>query len=783
MRHPSAFAADCHLTDDPARELELGTHRVQPLKSGFSCTNAERAQVQTVLGRVVTEAELRHAVGTAVAQAQRDARVASRALRVRPRSVRTSRIFRSIFNVPLTFVPAWRPGNASWLDLGELVALRIENGSRILGGGYMHFFCWGSAARCPECTEPPTSYRACSSYQGRHHICLGREWWEWYRNGHRGFMASTLLHEAMHIYFRLEHHKATVGRPSVNNIYCYDTLIAIVSGRTPKPGDRDKCASKLQPSDYEDNLAEAWEHPSPAPPLLRSNSPAEAARFGEFLLESAVADRGGEQLSEESSFGGEDLAGEEFGEDERGLLANEWESRDAPGEPWMEQFEGSEHKAIGDKGSGGAKTALVAGAASKPLTFGDIVALAGDMYASYYDLAERSRTAAGRAELAWALWYALQVRGAPEPPAADTVKKKVTDRYYLLAAENISHFSAGGTGMQHYMKWHSDAMANALFAGQNGDDHQWRIAVGKEAFSDHYLTDLFAAGHVRTPRAEIKEWYKQHGLGSSTPFVDYMAAFMLSRLRGRNRWLNIPIVSGFALGVLQTRVRDLGGEALQSFSLGDIVSLALHNHDNEGLDVVSKVDATGRRHANGYRWRAIGDGHLLKAQGVATRQTPQTVEAMRQTREMVTAAVVASFRDLVRVRDAGRRIGKRNLTSPAKAQAIKQALKGNLFPALAYVPKEDTTKSKPTPMSADGRADLEWRWGQLGKVTYDEVNNVMKNRIMKELAAKVETVDDPAPTPVGIKIDGTRPALKAFVDHLAEEGIRVLVRAVKQPAR
>lgn len=178
MRHSSAFVADCHLTDGPTRELELGTHLAQPLTSGFSCTKAERAQVQAVLGRVVTGAELRRAVGTAVAQAQRDAMTASRALRARPRSVRTSRIFRGIFNVPPTFAPAWRPGNASWRDLGELVALRIENGSRILGGGYMHFFCWGSAARCPECTEPPASYRACSSYQGRHHICLGREWWQ-----------------------------------------------------------------------------------------------------------------------------------------------------------------------------------------------------------------------------------------------------------------------------------------------------------------------------------------------------------------------------------------------------------------------------------------------------------------------------------------------------------------------------------------------------------------------------------------------------------------------------
>ena len=62
------------------------------------------------------------------------------------------------------------------------------------------------------------------------------------RDVKRGFMASTLLHEALHVYFRLEHHKAAVGRPSVNNVYCYDTLVALLIGRTPKPDDRENCA-------------------------------------------------------------------------------------------------------------------------------------------------------------------------------------------------------------------------------------------------------------------------------------------------------------------------------------------------------------------------------------------------------------------------------------------------------------------------------------------------------------------------------------------------------------
>ena len=60
-------------------------------------------------------------------------------------------------------------------------------------------------------------------------------------------MASTLLHEALHIYFRLEHHKATIGRPSVSNMYCYDTLVALMSGRAPKPDDADRCAQGRTP--------------------------------------------------------------------------------------------------------------------------------------------------------------------------------------------------------------------------------------------------------------------------------------------------------------------------------------------------------------------------------------------------------------------------------------------------------------------------------------------------------------------------------------------------------
>jgi hypothetical protein len=220
--------------------LELSPTRL------LTCSDADRAQVARVVGRPVSAAQVRDAVQAAATQGAAEGRAVARALRP-PRSAQTVQTFASVFNVPPTFVPNWRPATGvRWRDLGELVAIRLEAAASILVGGHMRFYCWGSAAHCSECPGPPT-YRACSSYRGSYRICLGQPWWEWWRDGQRGFMASTLLHEALHIYFRLEHHKATIGRPSVSNMYCYDTLVALMSGRAPKPGDRERCAHGRTP--------------------------------------------------------------------------------------------------------------------------------------------------------------------------------------------------------------------------------------------------------------------------------------------------------------------------------------------------------------------------------------------------------------------------------------------------------------------------------------------------------------------------------------------------------
>ena len=439
------------------------------------------------------------------------------------------------------------------------------------------------------------------------------------------------------------------------------------------------------------------------------------------------------------------------------------------------EFSGPEHKKIGDTGSGKETTTLSYGNPPQPLTFGDVVSMAGDYFESYEQMRDLSATAAGRAELEWARWRCLQLgeAGVAEPRVADDVPKRVRERYLLLADQNLSHFSAGGTGWQAYSYWHGRAIADALEAGRTGDEGVWRRALTKEAFGDHFLTDLFSAGHVRTPRADIENWYRQHLPGSSR-FVNYMAEFLFNRLKTRQQLP--PLLSWLSCVTqwqMRRRIRELGGEAVRSFSVADIVSLALHDHDNNGLKVVSEADPDGRTVPGGHFWTAVGDGHLgAGAEGAATTA-------------MAVAALIGSLRDLERVRGVGVRQGSAAVTTAQKASEIRAALGPEGFAARAFVPRADPRPgANPALATTDGtRAPLEWRWGQLGPAAYQAVDQAVKGQIATDLLELARDVKEPMRAPLGIRIFGLRSAISDLVNHLHADGIGALEKAVGKPAR
>jgi GH25 family lysozyme M1 (1,4-beta-N-acetylmuramidase) len=461
----------------------------------------------------------------------------------------------------------------------------------------------------------------------------------------------------------------------------------------------------------------------------------------------------------------------------------------------QEQFGGSEHRAIGDAGANNATTALPYGQKGAFLTFGEVVALAGDYFESYTDLSELTRTPAGREQLAWARWDCLELPNSDEPRVDDSVKKKVRDAYYLLASQNVPHFGGGGTAVQSYMKWHSAAMVNAMEAGRHADDRSWKVAIAKEAFGDHFLTDMFSAGHVRTPRAAMREWYGQHMPNSAEQFVRYMAQYMYDRLDAKHQ---IPAFvqfltwfTGLGPGRIASRIRLLGGEAIHTFSLGDVVSLGLHDLDNHGLMVVSRVDELGHRPADGYHWRAVGDNHLKSAtHPTRTRVIPrgwshaQLDEAVLKTERMAIAAVAASLRDLERIRNASR--GVTPPSGPDTVAFLKKTLGGTLFGALDYVPREDLAAQNIPLVVTSGQSPLEWRWGQLGNEASRAVDIAVRERIAGTLASMITQIDEPTRIKqwgIEITIHGTRSAFARFVQHLATDGITAVEQAVGKRAR
>jgi hypothetical protein len=75
--------------------------------------------------------------------------------------------------------------------------------------------------------------------------------------------------------------------------------------------------------------------------------------------------------------------------------------------------------------------------------------------------------------------------------------------YMKLASANYDHF--GQDAIDSYLAGHSLALNLAKTAKSDND---LKLAYAYEAYADHFLTDLFASGHLRTPRRNIVTWCK-----------------------------------------------------------------------------------------------------------------------------------------------------------------------------------------------------------------------------------------------------------------------------------
>jgi hypothetical protein len=231
------------------------------------------------------------------------------------------------------------------------------------------------------------------------------------------------------------------------------------------------------------------------------------------------------------------------------------ETRAGHGHPSV-KFEGGEHMAIGDSvllrfggepgiRAGDQKLVLPNGL---ELTYGQIVALGGDFYGivgspisdgrtaqeridrftnAFDSLAradvavdeatkilavmgeeiERVRAAIGAGGMASAEYAKLADKLSEQwnqiTGGGWLVKPWVPPgRYLMLAGENWDHF--GQHAVLAYQAGHAAALQQATKAGESEDPRlALMLAYAMNAFADHYLSDLFSSGHLRTPRKEL----------------------------------------------------------------------------------------------------------------------------------------------------------------------------------------------------------------------------------------------------------------------------------------
>jgi hypothetical protein len=202
-----------------------------------------------------------------------------------------------------------------------------------------------------------------------------------------------------------------------------------------------------------------------------------------------------------------------------------------------------------------------------------------------------------------------------QPYFSEEIKNTVKMRYLNLAARNRDHFaapegeksggpksgnrrSAGGS----YRAMHETAVQLAVDAGQRGTPIDEAMAY--EAAAQHYLTDAFSSGHIRTPTGSIKTHWDAiypNFWESLKRFISHqMAVYMNEEWNAATILGTVSKIEGDVITTLEEKVA-----AYPAFGFERLVALATHDVDNQqGLKVINDL---------GERWTAYGDSQMKYA--------------------------------------------------------------------------------------------------------------------------------------------------------------------------
>ena len=376
----------------------------------------------------------------------------------------------------------------------------------------------------------------------------------------------------------------------------------------------------------------------------------------------------------------------------------------------LARFVESEHKLLGDLGSGGGSYTR----AGLELTHGDLTFLSGDHFEpdELIQLWDKPSKKTGEEvgtqdEILYCIKWQLGDKDERflsggkwhDLTFSDEVKARVESHYYELASKNTMHFanpglpgfgrggfppgSAGAT----YHERHENAIKQAYQAGLSGGD----ISPAKEleATGDHFLTDAFAAGHLSTPRASISEYWNGMYPMFEGQFKTKVAHDIGAKLEKEATWAAGSIPES----VYESSARDMLEEKLKGLPIrmGDILSDAVHGYDNDrGLWVTNDL---------GWHWIAWGDGKLMEGTSDVDASPGHT------NLEAATLAVSLGIVDL----ETAYGMGKRDTGSPLDEMQVLDQVKQRPGPPVSAGDKYGPEQVMPRLDPSIDQGTLGWR--------------------------------------------------------------------------
>lgn len=402
----------------------------------------------------------------------------------------------------------------------------------------------------------------------------------------------------------------------------------------------------------------------------------------------------------------------------------------------VQRFESDEHREIGDDATKGDKGQVrsVQLAADYNITYGEMVAMAGDFFASLsqmQSLAKNVGTGAGtREEIEYVRVVKVHGHESKESKFSEAARKAADKRYYQLAANNRSHFlnpetgdekksvsdkaddtitvwegwkrvkkPSGATG--YYRQYHIQALEQAAKAGRAGASID--AAMAAEAFGGHYLTDMFAAGHQRTPRGSIGEYWNARVPMFFHNFKGYMAENLAKYINDHNTglgMLTVPFLFEQSLGTLN---ETLASKGMPDFTFGDLVSGSVHDYDNvKGVDVT--IDGASKT--------LYGDGKLGKG----------------DTKSAAMAAVQAGVADVERAYEI------------AKGGGDDASVLAALYTDDHFAPERLIPDVKPNSQQSAGRQSLPWKFSSASALIKDSRFQEGLKMFLDEKKAELENI-------------------------------------------